>query len=142
MQIRRINKLHLPFEETKVKTKKFLSIFATLIMIASLLGIFPAAAAPQEASAALPSFRAPNPKFTMPAAFDVSPALRDMKPRPPGNPQPEEIKEIRPDRGPVSPDGGLSGDGALQSNSASLAISAPLANFEGLSNQDNFNVFG
>jgi hypothetical protein len=47
----------------------------------------------------------------------------------------------------VVPDKGFSGDGALQSANrqqmaASLAIPAPMANFEGLSNLDNFNIFG
>lgn len=31
---------------------------------------------------------------------------------------------------------------ALQAAAAPLAISAPIQNFEGLSNQDNFNFFG
>ncbi len=37
---------------------------------------------------------------------------------------------------------GYSGDAALQTLSAAVAIPSPLANFEGLSNQDNFNIFG
>lgn len=129
-----------------MKTKKVLSITATLILIVSLLGVFPAAAASQESTPAIPSFKPPTPKFSNAVAFDVSPALRDMKPRQPGAPQPQEIKEVRPDRGADVSDGDFSGDGAIQqnttSNSSSLGISAPLANFEGLSNQDNFNVFG
>jgi len=37
---------------------------------------------------------------------------------------------------------GYSGDAALQALSPAVAIPSPLANFEGLSNQDNFNIFG
>jgi hypothetical protein len=37
---------------------------------------------------------------------------------------------------------GYSGDAVLQAAAAPLAISAPIQNFEGLSNQDNFNFFG
>jgi hypothetical protein len=65
----------------------------------------------------------------------------------------QEPVEIRPERGPVAPDRGHSPDGALQGTTgsaaarslaapASAAIAAPLANFEGISNQDNFNIFG
>jgi hypothetical protein len=45
-------------------------------------------------------------------------------------------------------DTGYSGDGALQGAEQQLGqmnlttIPAPLANFEGISNQDNFNLFG
>ncbi|HEU5103140.1 MAG TPA: hypothetical protein VFU22_29165 [Roseiflexaceae bacterium] len=83
--------------------------------------------------------KVPKPKFSAPAAFDTTPALRDMA---------KAAKRIKhrdlPDeRGPAVADRGHSGDGALQQGGAqAAAISAPLANFEGLSNQDNFNMFG
>jgi len=125
-----------------VNTKKILSISATLIMIVSLLGIIPAMAAPQRA-AAISSLKAPTPKFTTPAAFDVSPALRDIQFTPSGEAEPEEEKEVRSDRGPISESMRYTKDKALQQNYAeSPAIAAPLVSFEGLSNQDNFNVFG
>ena len=50
--------------------------------------------------------------------------------------------EVRPERGPVVQSKGYSGDAALQALSPAVAIPSPLANFEGLSNQDNFNIFG
>jgi len=134
-----------------VKTKKVFSISATLIMIVSLLGVFPAAAAHQQSTAARPSFKPPTPKFTAPVAFDVSPTLSSLVAANPSNPGPgsDKIVEIRPDRGPDVVDNGFSGDGAASaaasaksSSTSALAISAPIANFEGLSNQDNFNVFG
>ena len=74
-------------------------------------------------------------------AFDVSPPLtvlaRERKP--------PAIKggEVRPDRGPVVADHGFSGSSvARQASVAAPNIPAPLTSFEGLSNQDNFNVFG
>jgi hypothetical protein len=39
-------------------------------------------------------------------------------------------------------DHGYAGDGALQTAPSPLTIPAPLTSFEGLSNQDNFNIFG
>lgn len=91
-----------------------------------------------------------KPKFSKAVAFDVSPALRDVawlqKPAPARADQ--EPLEIRPERGPVAADKGYSGDGALQAfngvrtSVTAPTIAAPLQNFEGLSNQDNFNVFG
>jgi hypothetical protein len=123
-----------------MKIKKAFTGFAALLLTVTLIGALPVAAAPEEGSS-LPALRFQSGKFSTPAAFDVSPALRDMKPRPPGPPQPEEIKDVRPDRGRVVEDSGFSGDGAV-SGGANAIISAPSANFEGLSNQDNFNVFG
>ncbi|HEX9839533.1 MAG TPA: hypothetical protein VGA72_09310, partial [Anaerolineales bacterium] len=114
--------------------------FATLVLTVTLIGALPVAAAPEEGPA-LPAFQSQSGKFSTPAAFDILPALRDVKPNPPGPPQPHEIKDVRPDRGPFVQDTGFGGDGAV-SGGGSLAIPAPLANFEGLSNQDNFNVFG
>jgi hypothetical protein len=81
-------------------------------------------------------------------AFDVSPALRDMTVSQRAAPLAravQDLREIRPDRGPTAVDSGYSGDGALQARSAQRALlNMPgiLANFEGLSNQDNFDVFG
>ncbi len=127
-----------------MKAKQVFTWFATLVLIVTLFGTIPAAAAPEES--ALPAFQAQSGTFSTAVAFDISPALRDMKPSQPGSPQPQVIEEVRPDRGPSVPDQGFSGDGAIQEGvtlkSASLAVPAPLANFEGLSNQDNFNVFG
>ena len=48
-----------------------------------------------------------------------------------------------PDRGPISAgDGRYSSDGALQSALLPATIPSTQQNFEGLSNQDNFNIFG
>ncbi len=98
----------------------------------------------------------PTPKFSEAVAFDVSPAVRSLKSfqrfkrMHPANV--DEVFEIRPEPGPAIVDWGYSGDGALQHDRASslakslarslAKIAAPLANFEGISNQDNFNIFG
>ena len=99
---------------------------------------------------------APKPRFTEPTAFDVSKPLRSM--RAPARPMlgtenggPIEVRREANVR-PRVQDSGYTGDGALdrsvRSRSAksgdlsTMAISAPLASFEGVSNQDNFNIFG
>lgn len=85
-------------------------------------------------------------RFSAPVAFDVLPSLSRVAPTAPSNAG--DLREVRPDRGAVPPDSGFAGDAALQSaarSSASAALLAPvltLQNFEGLSNQDNFNVHG
>jgi hypothetical protein len=89
-----------------------------------------------------------TPKFSKAVAFDVSPALRGLpriaRPRTyPAN----TILEVRPERRGsegreahrVKP---YSADGALQMFNRTPTIPAPLLTFEGMSNQDNFNVFG
>jgi hypothetical protein len=107
-------------------------------------------AAPQAASGG------PHPKFSDAVAFDQTPPLRDLA-------QSQRARaakgagsagpfEIRPERPSFNPDQGFSGDHAVQEGGelpaahlgaeSALTIGAPLANFEGLSNQDNFNVFG
>ncbi len=128
-----------------MKTKQVFTWFAALVLIVTLIGVIPAAAAPEKGPA-LPVFQAQSGNFSEPAAFDISPALRNLASAkrtssPPIN------EEVRPDRGPFVADNGFSGDGALQGASsqlqaAALAIPAPIANFEGLRNEDNFNIFG
>ena len=131
--------------------KKFVPIIATLILIASLFGVLPVSASPTNSPQQ--GFKAPKPKFTESIAFDVSPALRNLArqagPQAADNPDAEPL-DIRPDRGPVVVDNGFSGDGAMNSaNSSSrlslnsaMTIPSPLVNFEGISNTDNFNLFG
>ena len=95
-----------------------------------------------------------QPVFSEAVAFDEIPALREFARTAPlqlERPTVEDLIEIRPDRGPVAVDKGYSADGALQAGgarlfqqSAALATTAApptLANFEGLSNNDNFNLF-
>jgi hypothetical protein len=81
-----------------------------------------------------------GPKFTQAAAFDVSKPLRELAKTAPSSKG--KGGEVRPERGPAVANRGYSKDGAIQSKMAPAAIPAPLKNFEGMSNQDNFNVFG
>ena len=87
-------------------------------------------------------------------AFDVSQPLHDLAQAAARRAAPlaaaSQEFEVRPERGPIAKDRGFSGDGALQGSSELLqralstpqALSGPSQNFEGLSNQDNFNIFG
>ncbi len=91
------------------------------------------------------SHAAPKAQFAQALAFDVSPplsaaapSLRRMAPQSLG----AQEFEIRPERGPVAPYKGHHGDGALQPQAPAATIPAPLVNFEGISNQDNFNLWG
>ena len=127
--------------------RRSIALLASLGLLA-ITAMSPAVAAgdPQKAAS-------PSPRFSSAAAFDVSPALRDLatstaRRAAPRAPDAEPI-EIRPDKGPVAQGQGYSGDGALQGAASRLAapataetIQAPLANFEGISNEDNFNIFG
>jgi hypothetical protein len=100
------------------------------------------AVAAVSASAALDAGRVSTkgPKFSEPVAFDVSKPLQELAKGPPSSKG--KAGEVRPDRGGEVADRGHSKDDAIQSQVGALAIAAPIANFEGLSNQDNFNVFG
>src|SRR5215471_4862636 len=86
-----------------------------------------------------------TPKFSKAVAFDVSPALRSLKPiaRPPAY-LAGTLLEIRPEsEGPVAHRARARGlDGALQVLYPTPTIPAPLLTFEGLSNVDNFNILG
>jgi hypothetical protein len=103
--------------------------------------------------------KATAPTFTGPAAFDVSPPLRELASSARRSPisarVPQQFRaaierELSFEDGvaaassPWAP-AWLAGNAvaptkAVQSDGASIA--SPLVNFEGLSNQDNFNIFG
>jgi hypothetical protein len=116
---------------------------AVLLVLAAAALAFLAASPP--AVAQLTARTQPlTPKFSTAVAFDISPAVGDL-PRaarpltfPPGT-----LLEVRPERDPkahrVKP---YRADGVLQLFSPTPTIPAPLVTFEGLSNQDNFDIFG
>ncbi len=85
-----------------------------------------------------------KPKFTTALAFDVSPAVRDLPPAAISFSGGFDAFDIRPERGPDAIDAGHSPDAAVQLgvSLASPTIPGTMANFEGLSNLDNFNIFG
>src|SRR5437588_8620273 len=115
---------------------------AILLVMAAAALVFLAASAPAAAQqTARPQPLTPT--FSKAVAFDVSPALRSLPLAKKHVADPSKLLEIRPERGPRAQSKGYkSGDAALQASSAAVAIPSPLANFEGLSNQDNFNIFG
>src|SRR6266705_5514305 len=114
---------------------------AVLLVLAAAALVFLAVSPP---AAAQPTARTQplTPKFSPAVAFDVLPALRDLVPSPKRFAPSSTVLEVRPERGPVVQSKGYSGDAALQALSPAVAIPSPLANFEGLSNQDNFDIFG
>ncbi|HZN74104.1 MAG TPA: hypothetical protein VFC00_20750 [Micromonosporaceae bacterium] len=84
-----------------------------------------------------------GPTFTNAAAFDTSAPLRDLARAAAARSQASAaVDDVRPDRGPVTTNRGHAGDAAAQSAVAPATIPGTLANFDGVSNQDNFNVFG
>src|SRR5437773_3811628 len=92
-------------------------------------------------AADVPQTMNPTPTVSWDVAHDVSPPLRDLAAGriPPDADDPAG----EPDRGPISDgDGRYSADGALQSMQPDATIPSTQQNFEGLSNQDNFDIFG
>jgi hypothetical protein len=127
-------------------TRGKLRLLAALAVVGAAIAVSAVGASTTTAAS---SPQPKGPTFTAPAAFDVSPTLRDLA----RNRQVPNVSadNLRPevgdtgddDEGPTpAADNGFSGDGAVQSVAGSPAIPATNANFEGLSNQDNFNIFG
>jgi len=120
---------------------------AVLLVLAAAALVFLAVSPP---AAAQPTARTQplTPTFYRPVAFDVSPALRSL-PRA-ARPlvfDPNKVVEVRPERrGSEGSEAhrvkDFIGDGALQPFTPAPTIPAPLLTFEGLANQDNFNIFG
>jgi hypothetical protein len=136
--LRRISK-NRAFAHIRILTAVLLVLTAAAFL---LLAVSPPAAAQRTARP-----QPLTPTFYRPVAFDVSPALRDL-PRA-ARPlvfDPNKVIEVRPERrGSEGPEAhGVKGhttDGVLQMFSPTPAIPAPLLTFEGLSNQDNFNLY-
>ncbi|MEP6640081.1 MAG: hypothetical protein ABJC39_12090, partial [Chloroflexota bacterium] len=119
--------------------KSAIRLVFTIPLLSALLG-FPSAIAGAPSAAAGGQLKA---KFTNAAAFDVSSPLLTLAPARHPAASSSAVRELRPDRGPAISPNGHRADGALQSSPAVVAtIPATGANFEGISNQDNFNVFG
>src|SRR5947207_15267820 len=120
---------------------------AVLLLLTAVALVFLAVSPPASAQ---PTARPHplTPKFSKAVAFDVSPALRSLPrvARPQMYP-PNTVLEVRPERRGsegreahrVKP---YSADGVLQMFTRTPTIPAPLLTFEGLANQDNFNIFG
>jgi hypothetical protein len=93
-----------------------------------------------------------GPQFTEAVAFDVSKPLSELAKQATGGKALPPATGKDTDREPAavangtlalfSPLAAITGTSALSTQLTSSAIPAPIANFEGLSNQDNFDVFG
>ncbi len=127
---------------------RFPSRFATLPILA-LAVLCLSTAETAVGSSGKPSVPKVKPRWSKAVAFDVSAPLREMASSGRVNqPVAPELIEVRKERVLRSVrDRGHTPDGALQGPAGSfiapsLAIPAPSVNFEGVSNQDNFNIFG
>src|SRR6476659_9388588 len=125
-----------------------LRILAAVLLLLTAAALVFLAVSPPAVAQPRPRMHPLTPKFSKAVACDVSPALRSFQPiaRPRTYP-PNTILEMRPERagseGPVAHRARARGlDGALQLLNPTPTIPAPLLTFEGMSNQDNFNVFG
>ncbi|MFL6544424.1 MAG: hypothetical protein ACJ8LM_04480, partial [Candidatus Udaeobacter sp.] len=135
--LRRISK-NRAFTHVRILTAVLLVLAATALVF---MAVSPRAAA-QRTGRPQPL----TPKFSDAVAFDVSPALRSM-PRiarpltfPPDTVvEPRERNQEGPKAHRVRP---YSADGVRQLLSPTPTIPGPLQTFEGLSNLDNFNIFG
>jgi hypothetical protein len=115
---------------------------AAVALLVGSLGV-PAQATPSPVNSASP-VRSPRPVFQDAVAFDRSAPLSSLARGAHGDPA--TLAAIPAERGRTVADAGFSG--AMQMNSPALgrstaaSVSAPLVTFEGLSNQDNFDVYG
>src|SRR5436190_7053433 len=116
-------------------TLGLLMSLAAAALCAGAAGNGSAAVNPTGASGA-----APTPTYSWDVAHDVSAPLWQLA-RDRIAPDADDPAD-EPDRGPIATDTGYAGDGALQTTLAPPAIPAPLQSFDGLSNQDNFGIFG
>ena len=136
--LRRISK-HRAFTHVRILTAVVLVLAAAALVFLAVSP--PAAAQPTAHKQPL------TPRFSAAVAFDVSPALRSLaRIQRPRTFAPDTILEVRQERGPEGPQAhgvkGHNADGVLQLFNPAPTIPAPLLTFEGMSNQDNFNIFG
>src|ERR1041385_1854409 len=125
-----------------MKTKQVLPLIMALVLIVTVFGTIPATAASANVSSL--AAQGPKPKFSDNVAFDVSPTLRELAARriAPALP-PDDQGEVREENGPEATESDVYfPDTAVQNNTPHVAIPNTATNFEGLSNQDNFNIFG
>ena len=122
-----------------------------VVPVVALLGAVAVAVVTAGTIQAGPSPKAKGPTFAKAKAFDVSKPLRELaKGAKPSGKVPKQHPRGQTSTATSTLEGasatGLAVTGAAGSSSTATAqaaaIAAPLANFEGLSNQDNFNVFG
>jgi hypothetical protein len=117
-----------------------LSLVGAGVLVAALL-------TPVRAAQAEPMIASGRPTVTAPAAFDTSKPLRQLAPArgvtaaQAQDEQPDEEDALQK-RLPEAVDHGFSGDGVVQSTAGTPGVGGTRANFEGLSNADNFALLG
>lgn len=125
----------MSFQRLALRSRQMIMLLVAASLVLTLFGSVQAASVNK-------GFK---PKFSQNVAFDTTLPLRDLakKAKPPTEKdQDAEPRDIRPDRGVKASDTGFSGDGAVDTSSAALLSLSPMANFEGISNVDNFNLLG
>lgn len=111
----------------------------TLLPVAGSAGAAPVESAAPVAAAARTKIVAAEPRVIDAAAHDESAPLRDLAASYEAT---STAPRLVPERGPLPVDRRFGGDAAVQTQAGTTPMSAPLANFEGLSNQDNLDVYG
>ena len=128
---------------TRWFTVRILTAAALAAAVLPTIGL-PARAAPS----GKPVVTAPAPRFSDAVAHDESAPLTALarsaaRTAAAKAPQVPQVPQVPKERGVTASDNGFTGDTARQSAPISGApVTFPIANFEGLSNQDNFDVFG
>jgi hypothetical protein len=115
----------------KVRTLRLFGVGALLAALLTAVGAPQAVSAPAKA----------EPKFTEAVAYDVSKPLRVLAKTEKASAR-DRTARLSPERGTTVKDAGFSGDPAVRATSpaATAAIGGTIANFEGLGQQDNFNL--
>ena len=119
------------------RTPRLLGLAGVMAAFALVIGV---GAAGKGSAATATAGSVQGPTVVWDAAHDLSPPLRELAQGriPPDADDPGDEE----DEGPLAGGEGYSPDGALQSVLPPTTIPSTQANFEGLSNQDNFNIFG
>jgi hypothetical protein len=128
-----------------MKLHRLITLVAVFAVIVSMAAALSAQAAPTKGSASSQAAR-----VVQAVAFDVTRPLSEIAAQAPSRPAGTgDLVDFRPERerNRLVKDTGYAGDGALQADlpagvKDSPLIPSPIANFEGFSNQDNFNVMG
>lgn len=112
-----------------------------VVVVAALVGAFAPGAASSSPEAGRPDPSVPKlrPEVSKAVAFDESPPLRVLARRADAN---DAIKPRLPERGSSPQDTGFTGDPAVQTEGPAEPVVFPSQSFDGLRNQDNFNLFG
>jgi hypothetical protein len=113
---------------------------AVTVLVSGLAAVAAAAVGDTSGSSAAAAGTS-KPVFTDAVAHDVSAPLSTLAKGTPAAGTPRTFPE-RGAPGASSAHASAARDASVQASAGTQAIAAPLANFEGLSNQDNFNLLG